>query len=59
MNEAQIEAIANADAHATNAGLPSYSDLMQIVQRIAAADVAHSQFAALAKQEARRAEFPA
>lgn len=25
---AKIEAIANADAHATNAGLPSYTDLL-------------------------------
>ena len=32
---AKIEAIDNADAHATNAGLPSYTDLLRLVQRLA------------------------
>ena len=32
MNQAQIEAIANADAHASNAGLPSYSELLQLLR---------------------------
>lgn len=35
LNEAKTEAIATADAHTTNAGLPSYSDLLGFVQYIA------------------------
>ncbi|WP_432263331.1 hypothetical protein [Cupriavidus sp. TMH.W2] len=32
------EAIANADAHATNAGLPSYTDLLRFAQRMSYPD---------------------
>jgi hypothetical protein len=32
MNEAKTEAISNADAHLTNAGLVSYSDLLKLVE---------------------------
>lgn len=28
MNEAQVEAVANADAHTSNAGLPTYTELL-------------------------------
>lgn len=38
MNEAQHEAVANADAHTTNAALPSYSALVAIVSRLAYPD---------------------
>ena len=32
MNAAQLLAVAEADAHTSNAGLPSYSDLLRIAQ---------------------------
>lgn len=32
MNEAQVEAVANADAHTSNAGLPTYSELLEMVK---------------------------
>jgi hypothetical protein len=32
MNPAQIEAVANADAHTSNAGLPSYSELLELLR---------------------------
>jgi len=35
MKEAKIEAIANADAHATNASLPAYTELMALARRLA------------------------
>lgn len=35
MNEAQTEAIANADAHTNNAALPTYTDLLSLVGRLA------------------------
>lgn len=34
MNAAQTEAIANADAHLNNAGLATYSDLLQTLRVI-------------------------
>lgn len=37
MNEAQVEAIANADAHTSNAGLPTYTELLRELKRIAEA----------------------
>lgn len=33
MNEAQTEAIAQADAHASNSGLPTYSELAAMIRR--------------------------
>jgi len=33
--DTKTEAIANADAHATNLGLPSYTDLLRFAQRMA------------------------
>lgn len=33
MNESQIEAIATADAHTNNAGLPTYSELVALLRR--------------------------
>lgn len=38
MNAAQKEAIANADAHTTNAALPSYSALVAVICRLAYPD---------------------
>lgn len=35
LNEAQIEAVANADAHTSNAALPTYTDLYALVHRLA------------------------
>lgn len=35
LNAAQLLAVANADAHASNAGLPSYSELLRIAQEAA------------------------
>ena len=35
MNENQVEAIAQADAHCTNCALPSYTDLLRFAQRMA------------------------
>lgn len=35
LNSSQIDAKANADAFATNAGLPAYSDLLAFAQRMA------------------------
>jgi len=32
MNEAQAEAVANADAHISNAGLPTYTELLAELQ---------------------------
>lgn len=32
MNASQTEAIANADAHTSNAGLPTYSELLACIQ---------------------------
>lgn len=34
MTAAKKEAIANADAHTSNAGLPTYSELIAFVQRM-------------------------
>ena len=34
MNEAQTEAIANADAHTGNAALPTYSELVEALRRL-------------------------
>ncbi len=34
MNDSQIEAIANADAHASNAALPTYSELAALLRRV-------------------------
>ncbi len=34
MNEAQTEAIANADAHTSNAALPTYSELVEALRRL-------------------------
>ncbi len=31
-NEAQVEAVACADAHASNAGLPTYTDLLTALE---------------------------
>jgi len=36
LNPSQLLAIANADAHTSNAGLPSYSDLLRIAQNATA-----------------------
>lgn len=33
LNEAQIEAVANADAHTSNAALPTYTDLYALAHR--------------------------
>lgn len=38
MNEAKTEAIANADAHSSNVGLPTYSELLAVVRRLAYPD---------------------
>lgn len=38
MNDAQTEAIATADAHAHNTGLPEYSALLALVNRLAQPD---------------------
>lgn len=35
LNEAQVEAVANADAYATNAALPSYSTLLAFAEKVA------------------------
>jgi hypothetical protein len=35
MSEQKHEAIANADAHLTNAGLPSYTELVQLLHEAA------------------------
>jgi hydroxyethylthiazole kinase-like sugar kinase family protein len=35
MNATKNEAIANADAHTTNVGLPSYSDLLELLVKVA------------------------
>ena len=35
MNEAQVEAIAQADVYANNAGLPTYSALADAIEKIA------------------------
>lgn len=35
IGEAKNEAVAYADAHATNTGLPSYSDLLSLAYRMA------------------------
>jgi hypothetical protein len=35
MSEQKQEAIANADAHLTNAGLPSYTELVQLLHEAA------------------------
>lgn len=32
MNEAQIEAVANADAHLNNAGLPTYTEVVSMLK---------------------------
>ena len=34
MNEAQVEAVANADAHTSNAGLPTYTDLLAALKML-------------------------
>lgn len=39
MNDAQREAVADADAHTTNAALPAYSALMAVISRLAYPDV--------------------
>lgn len=38
MNASQIEAVEVADAHTSNAALPTYSDLLQLAQRLAYPD---------------------
>lgn len=38
MNDAQIEAVANADAQTSNVALPTYSELMAIARRLAYPD---------------------
>jgi hypothetical protein len=38
LNEAQIEAVANADAHTSNAVLPTYTELYALAQRLAYPD---------------------
>lgn len=35
MNTAQAEAVANANAHLTNVGLPSYDDLLAALEAVA------------------------
>lgn len=40
LNEAQIEAIANADAHTSNANLPTYSELLHALNTLSV-DVTH------------------
>jgi hypothetical protein len=41
LNAAQLLAVANADAHTSNAGLPSYSDLLRIAQEATGVAVWH------------------
>ena len=38
VSEAKNEAMASADAHVTNAGLPAYGDLLALVHRLAYPD---------------------
>ncbi|MFT0546958.1 hypothetical protein ACMHYO_11520 [Allopusillimonas ginsengisoli] len=38
MNETQTEAITDADAHTSNAALPTYTDLLALVRRLAYPD---------------------
>lgn len=38
MNEAQVEALANADAHTSNAGMPTYTELLTVIRDLAAAE---------------------
>ncbi|WP_186261459.1 hypothetical protein [Burkholderia gladioli] len=38
LTESQHEAMANADAHTTNAALPSYSALVAVISRLAYPD---------------------
>ena len=42
MNAAQLLAVAEADAHTSNAGLPSYSDLLRIAQEATGLAVWHT-----------------
>lgn len=45
LNAHQIEAIANADAHTSNAGLPTYSELLNALNGLALSALSHEQLA--------------
>lgn len=45
LNEHQIEAIANADAHTSNAVLPTYSELLNTLNALALNVLSHEQLA--------------
>ena len=38
MNEAKVEAIADADAHTSNAGMPTYTELLEVIRDLASAE---------------------
>ncbi|RTL34274.1 MAG: hypothetical protein EKK53_26660 [Burkholderiales bacterium] len=63
MNQAQTEAIANANAHTNDAGLPTYSELVEALRRLNTATVTFAtlggEWAEVAAAEALLDRIPA